>query len=75
MPIFETPRVYEVKLPIATMPRADIGQIGFSADGQSFSFLMSRNDFERLGRKIARLLDETPLPARKREATLPTKKR
>jgi hypothetical protein len=35
MPKIEIARVYEVKLPVALMPRADVGQIGFSADGQS----------------------------------------
>jgi hypothetical protein len=68
----EIARVYEVKLPIATMPSADVGMLGFSANGQSFSILMSRADFQRLGRKIARLLAETPAPVRKRGANLPS---
>jgi hypothetical protein len=68
----EIARVYEVKLPIAAMPRGDVGQIGFSADGQSFSILMSRADFQRLGRRIAQLLAEIPPPARKRGANLPS---
>ena len=60
--------VYEV----ASMPSADVGMLGFSANGQSFSILMSRADFQRLGRKIARLLAETPAPVRKRGANLPS---
>jgi hypothetical protein len=75
MPKIEIARVYEVKLPVALMPRADVGQIGFSADGQSFSILMSRDDFERLGRKIARLLAETPPPSPTPGATLQTRKK
>jgi hypothetical protein len=68
----EIARVYEVKLPIATMPSADVGMIGFSANGQSFSILMPRSDFQRLGRKIALLLAEIPPPARKRGANPPS---
>ena len=75
MPKVEIARVYEVKLPIALMPRADVGQIGFSADGQSFSILMSRDDFARPGRKIAQLLNEIPPPSPTQEATPRTKKK
>jgi hypothetical protein len=66
----EISRVFEVTLPIATMPSASRVQIGFSAEGQSFSLLMSRADFQRLGRKIQRLLDDTPPPARNRGPNL-----
>ncbi len=64
----EIPRVYRVQLPIATMPSPADGLIGFSAEGQSFSILMSRADFERLGRKITQLVADTPAPVRRRNA-------
>ena len=66
----EIAHTYEIKLPVATMIRADVGMIGFSAGGESFSFLMSPRDFERLGRTIARRLAETPPPVRKQAKKL-----
>lgn len=69
---FPISHVYEVKLPTVSMPRAGIGQINFSVEDKSFSFLMPRRDFEQLGRKIARLLTETPPPSPKRGANLPS---
>jgi hypothetical protein len=65
----EIAHTYEIKLPVATMIRADVGMVGFSANGESFSFLMSRRDFERLGRTIAQRLAETPRTARRQAKT------
>jgi hypothetical protein len=64
-------QVYEIVRPTALMPSTNIGQLNFSTDDVSFSFLMTRADFERLGRKIARLLIAMPAPAPGREATRP----
>ena len=69
---FPVAEVYEVVLPVALMPRPDVGQIGFSTKEKSFSFLMPRRDFEKLGRKIARLLAETPPPVPTRGAKPPS---
>jgi hypothetical protein len=63
--------VFEIRFPTALMPRADVGQLNFETDDKSLSFLMPRADFERLGRKIARLLDAIPAPAPKRAAKRP----
>jgi hypothetical protein len=60
MPEFKITRVYETTFPVAHMPRPDLGQIDFSVEGETISVLMPRGDFERLGRKIARLIAETP---------------
>jgi hypothetical protein len=64
MPEFKVTRVYETKFPIAHMPRPDLGQIDFSVEGETISFLLPRGDFERLGRKIARLVAEIPPPSK-----------
>ena len=64
-------QVYLIVRPTALMPSANIGQLNFSTADVSFSFLMTRADFERLGRKIARLLIATSAPAPRREATPP----
>jgi hypothetical protein len=45
-------QVYEIVRPTALMPSANIGQLNFSTTEVSFSFLMTRADFERLGRKL-----------------------
>jgi transcriptional regulator with XRE-family HTH domain len=47
--------VYEVTLPTASIPAADIGQIIFTTDRESFSFMMPIADFERLGGRIRHL--------------------
>jgi hypothetical protein len=60
MPEFKITRVYETTFPVAHMPRPDLGQIDFSVEGETISVLLPRGDFERLGRKIARLIAETP---------------
>ena len=64
-------QVYEIVRPTALMPSANIGQLNFSTTEVSFSFLMTRADFERLGLKIARLLIAMPSAAPRREATCP----
>jgi hypothetical protein len=64
-------QVYEIVRPTALMPSTNIGQLNFSTDDVRFSFLMTRADFERLGRKIARLLIATAAPVPRREATRP----
>src|ERR1700730_19314189 len=64
-------QVYEIVRPTALMPSANIGQLNFSTADVSFSFLMTRADFERLGRKIARLLIAMPAGAPRRETTCP----
>ena len=51
----EIPQVFEIKFPTANMPSHDIGQINFSHEGKGYSFLMPREDFRRLGRKITEL--------------------
>jgi hypothetical protein len=73
MPEFKVTRVFETKFPIAHLPHSEMGQIDFSTEAETFSFLLSRSDFERLGRKIARLLAETPPPSQPRVAKLPTR--
>jgi len=55
-PNFEIPHVFEVTLPSANMLSHEKGQLNFSHEGQSYSFLMSRDDFRRLGRRIIDLL-------------------
>jgi hypothetical protein len=72
MPEFPISRVFETKFPTALMPSSAVGQINLSANGESFSFLMPRADFARLGRRIAALLAETPAPARKRGENPPS---
>jgi hypothetical protein len=72
MPNFPISEVFEAKQPVVHMPRPEVGQIDFSVDGRSFSFLIPRDDFARLARKISRLLAETPLPVRKRAANPPS---
>lgn len=72
MPPFPVSRVYETNLPIALMPSAETGQLTLPANGESFSFVMSRADFERLGRQIARLLSEIVPPAHKGERNPPS---
>jgi hypothetical protein len=53
-------------VPTALMPSYDVGQISLSANGENYSFLMSRADFERLARRMLALLRETPPPIRRR---------
>lgn len=62
-------RVFEAKHPTALMPRNDVGQIDFSANGENFSLMMSRADFDRLGKRINALLRETPPPVRRTGGT------
>ena len=69
---FLSPDAYEVKLLMVSMPRDDIGQIDFQTDHDNFSFLMSRDDFQRLARRISQLLLQVPLSARKRRANRKT---
>ncbi len=61
----EIPHVFEVRFPTATMPSARTGQLNFSVGGQGYSFLMPRDDFVRLGRKITQLLGEEAADAQK----------
>jgi len=46
------------------MPRGDVGQLTFFADGKRFSFQIPGNDFERLWQRMKALLRETPRYAR-----------
>ena len=64
-PNFPTSRIFETKLPTALMPRNDVGQINFSIEGEDISIVMSRTDFDRLGKRINALLRVTPPPPRK----------
>lgn len=64
-------RVYDSNLPIVLMPSGAQGQLTFAVNGERFSFVMPRADFERLGRQIARLLSETAPPAQQ-EGSLPS---
>jgi len=52
--------VYETRSATASMPRGDVGQLTFFADGKRLSFQMPRNDIERLWRRMKALLRETP---------------
>jgi hypothetical protein len=72
MPNFPISRVYEAKQSLAHMLRPDTGQIDFLANGESFSFLIPRADFARLGRKIFAVLGETPPPVRRRVSKHPS---
>jgi hypothetical protein len=72
MPEFKATRVYETTFPVATMPRADVGQIDFSVEAETISFLLPRHDFEQLGQKIVRLLAETRPPSPTRVTIPPT---
>jgi hypothetical protein len=53
---FEIPHVFEIRFPTASMPTPNLGQLNFSHDDQGYSFLMPREDFERLARKMTELL-------------------
>ena len=53
-------QVYETRSATASMPRGDVGQLTFLADGKRLSFQMPRDDFERLWRRMKALLRETP---------------
>jgi hypothetical protein len=48
--------------PTALMLAPDVGQLSFSKDGESFTFEMSRADFDRLARRMIALLREIPTP-------------
>jgi hypothetical protein len=52
----EIPAVFHVRFPTANMPSREVGQLNFSSDGKGYTFLMPREDFARLGKKIAQLL-------------------
>jgi hypothetical protein len=67
--------VYETKWPTASMPKRDVGQINFSANGQHFSLLMSRTDFDRLEKRMRALLREVPPLVQKRDTALSSNKR
>jgi hypothetical protein len=66
--------VYETKWPTASMPDGDVGQINFSANGQHFSLLMSRTDFDRLEKRMRALLREIPPLVHQRGSTLSSNK-
>jgi hypothetical protein len=67
--------VYETKWPTASMPNGDVGQINFSANGEHFSLLMSRTDFDRLEKRMRALLREIPPIVQKSGTTLSSGKR
>jgi hypothetical protein len=67
--------VYETKWPTASMPKRDVGQINFSANGRHFSLLMSRTDFDRLEKRMRALLREVPPLVQKRDTALSSNKR
>jgi hypothetical protein len=57
------------------MPNGDVGQINFIANGQNFSLLMSRTDFDRLEKRMRALLREIPSLVQKRGTTVSPNKR
>jgi hypothetical protein len=52
MSILQVSQVYEIVRPTALMPSTNIGQLNFSTADVSFSFLMTRADFEGLGERL-----------------------
>jgi hypothetical protein len=66
-----TTRVYQTNWPTASMPSGDVGQISFSAEGQQFSLLMSRTDFDWLAKRMRALLREVP-PLLQKPGTAPS---
>jgi hypothetical protein len=56
----EIPKVFHIRFPTANMPSRQVGQLNFTAEHEGFSFLMPRDDFARLGRRITQLLAAEP---------------